>query len=130
MTYSIEVSACGRYIHCRAHQPITATLAQDFLHDADTLGRARHVELFLLDVRCMPNVDTVLRNYKLAHEDMARLHFSRSASLAILASEGDHSHDFVETAVRNAGYDVRLFSDEATAIDWLNHRHAPHRQIG
>jgi hypothetical protein len=37
----------------------------------------------------------------------------------MLTSPNDKSHDFIETVLRNAGYDVKLFVNESEAITWL-----------
>ena len=41
------------------------------------------------------------------------------ARVALLVSPGDHSHDFVETAARNAYLDVTLFRDKDAAVRHL-----------
>jgi len=44
---------------------------------------------------------------------------STSARVALLVAPEDHSHDFVELVVRNAGYNVRLFRNEGQAKSWI-----------
>lgn len=58
--------------------------------------------------------------FKFAYEDIiAPPGIDKKARVAILASPEDHSHDFVETATRNAGLDVTLFRDRGLAIRHL-----------
>lgn len=106
-----------KYIICRVTGPMGADTAREFGQAMDALSRDRHVDRFLTDVRNAINVSGVLDNYRFAHEDMTD--FQRTARSAILTAPGDRSHDFVETVARNAGYIVRIFDDEETAVAWL-----------
>jgi len=48
------------------------------------------------------------------------LDLQKNARSAILTSRDDRSHDMVETFMRNAGYNVRIFTDESAAVAWLD----------
>jgi hypothetical protein len=118
MSFETSISP-GGYVICRVTEPITAELARKFGKATDELSRAEGIRNRLFDVRLAPNVETVAGNYDFAYKDMAELEIPRNARAAILTTPGDDSHDFVETAVRNAGYNVRSFTSEPDAVAWL-----------
>ena len=119
MQFNITLSDNEKYILCVITGTFTAAEAQKFLIEMDAVSRANKCKKFLLDMRNAINVSDVVENYDFAYNQMNRLNLQRDVRLAVLTSPGDHSHDFVETAVSNAGYGSRLFSDEVDAIAWL-----------
>lgn len=120
MSYTIAISENGSYIICRVIGPMTVEIAQEFAREMDNLSHAKNIKRFLTDVREAPNVSSVNQNYKYANQDMKGLKLQRGVRSAILVDPADTTHDFVETAVMNAGYNVRVFRDERAAIAWLN----------
>lgn len=86
---------------------------------AAQLANERNIKNFMFDVRSAPNVQSVIDDYTFAYEEMAALGFPSGSRSALLISSDDKSHDFIETAFRNAGYLVRIFTDESLAISWL-----------
>ncbi|KAA3649737.1 MAG: hypothetical protein DWQ11_18270 [Proteobacteria bacterium] len=125
MGHTVFLSDCGRFVGCRVHEDVTIERARRFTEDTVAFGKARRITLFLYDVRGARNIETVFHNYRFANEDMARLNVNRAGSVAVVTDPDDHSHDFVETAVRNAGYDVRMFGDYDSAVCWLLTRQRP-----
>lgn len=119
MAYTISIPARKTYIRIQVTDVITVELARHFSQEARQWGIDHNLSRFLFDMRTVPNVETTLTNYLVAYEDMAQLKLSRVARSAILVSPDDQSHYIVETVTRNAGYNVRLFSDETAAVAWL-----------
>ncbi len=117
MAYTI--SARKTYIRIHVMDVVTVELARLFSQEARQWGIDHNLSRFLFDMRTVPNGETTLTNYLFAYEDMAQLKLSRVARSAILVSPDDQSHQFVETVTRNAGYNVRMFTDEAAAVAWL-----------
>jgi hypothetical protein len=64
-------------------------------------------------------VQSVVDNYEFAHQELPNFGFPKSSRSAFLVRPDDRSHDFINTAFFNAGYVTKLFSDEASAISWL-----------
>lgn len=125
MGHTVFLSDCGRFVVCRVHDDITIERARQFTEDTVAFGKRHQITLFLYDVRGVRNIETVFRNYQFANEDMARMNVDRAGSVAVVTDPDDHSHDFVETAIRNAGYDVRMFCDHDAALCWLLARRDP-----
>jgi len=119
MSYKITVSKNGMHIRVRVDEAMTRVLAVEIAGKLAALSAERGIKNFLYDVRNAPNIESIVDNYTFAQEDMAEMGLDRGANAAILTREGDTSHDFVETAMRNAGYDTRLFTNERAAIAWL-----------
>lgn len=119
MGHAISIAGNGVYLICRVTEPITMEVARAFTTALDAASRAHGIKRFLVDVRAAPNVASVLQNYRFANIDMSEMGLQRDVRSATLVAPDDHSHDFVETVSRNAGYGMRLFRDEAAAIAWL-----------
>ncbi len=120
MSYTLTISENGRYIICRVTGPMTVEVAQAFGRDMDRVSRTQNIKRFLTDVRKAPNTSSASQNYGFAYQDMKDMKFQRDVRSAILADPADTTHDFLETAAYNAGYTVRVFHDEDSAIAWLN----------
>ena len=119
MSFVVSLSENGKYILCRVSGPMTATTAIEFSAEMDKLARKHGINRFLTDVRDAPNVSSVVENHQFADSDMKALGLQKNVRAAILTRQSDRSHDFVEFATQNAGYNVRLFDDEQAAITWL-----------
>ncbi len=86
----------------------------------NSLSRATNIKRLLTDVRGAPNISSVYQNYEYAYKDMIDLKLQRDVRSAILVDDADTTHDFLETVVRNAGYNLQVFRSESAAIAWLN----------
>lgn len=119
MDYTIELSENRMFLKVKAMSQINIDIVRQWSADIDEKSRAMNIRRFLFDVRSAHNVATILENILFAHKDSAELKLSKNVRSAILVSETDGSHNLAETALRNAGYNVRIFKDELTAVEWL-----------
>lgn len=119
MKYQVSISKEGDYIKVEVLQPMTSELGRQSGIDAARLGNERIIKNFLFDVRKAPNVQSIVHDYYFVYEEMDALGFKSGSRSALLVSPNDKSHDFIETAFRNAGFNVRIFTDESSAISWL-----------
>ena len=119
LDYTIELSKNHKYLRVKALSPVTTDIVRRWSEDLVERSRELNIRCFLFDVRSVSNVSSVLENYFFAYEDTTALGLSRNNRAAILVSEEDRSHNFAETTLRNFGYDVRIFTDESAAIEWL-----------
>jgi hypothetical protein len=120
MSYSITVSASGKYFRIRVDGETSVELARKWSAELQELGGVYHIKRFLFDARLAKNMSSVVENYQFAYKDSVELSLDRSARSAILASQDDDSHNFLELAMSNAGFDVRVFTDESLATGWLD----------
>ena len=119
MTKEIKVSDNGKYIIVRVNEDMTRTLAESLGLEAMHLGIKKNLNKFLYDLRNSRNKETINANYIFAKQDLKRLEPNPANKIAMLTSPNDKSHDFIETVLRNAGYNVKLFIVEEEAIIWL-----------
>ncbi len=84
------------------------------------MGREYHINKFLVDVSDAVNVDSILDQYRFANVDLNEsMDFDNYSRIAVLASPDDHSHDFIETVMRNVGINFKLFRDRSQALSFL-----------
>jgi isopentenyldiphosphate isomerase len=119
MINEIKISDNGKYIIVQVKENMTRTLAERLGLEAVQLGNTKNITRFLYDLRDSRNTETINANYIFANQDMKRIEPNPENMIAMLTSPNDKSHDFIETVLRNAGYTVKLFIDEAEAIAWL-----------
>lgn len=120
MDCKIAPSEDGKYIILKVIGNITRKTMLPQNLEAHALGRQLKIRRYLVDVTEARNTETCLESYDFAYEDMKKIPgIDRSARVAILASPGDHSHDFVETVSRNAGFNVKKFTTPDQAQRFL-----------
>jgi hypothetical protein len=120
MKYNVEVSADGKRVEVKVCTSVTADLERSLAEEAVTLAKSRDIWQYFVDVSGVPNFAAPFDQYRLAYQDMARLGLGRRSRFAVVHSPGDQSHDFIETVMRNAGYQCRLFEDRLSALNWLS----------
>ena len=120
MDYEVSISEDGRYVLVKVNRPMTHELGLECGRAATDLGKRSDIKRFLFDLRHAPNIETVLPNYEFAYKGLESFGFPRDSRSALLTDPDDRSHDFMETLFVNAGYFVRIFSDEKSAVAWLN----------
>lgn len=132
-SFTITVEQAGKYLRIRLHAPVTRELARQFAIATKQVSQEVGCGAFLFDVRGIANVSSVSDNYDFVNQDMTEIGVPKETRAAILINLTESTHDFSEIAMRAAGYNVHLFSDERQAIAWLGHdqyqpAHAGERQ--
>jgi hypothetical protein len=118
--YEVSLSPDRKYIVVNIKTDMTNELGYRCGVDAAELGLQSDIKCYLFDLRGAPNIESTLENYTFAYDEMNDFRFPKDARSALLTDPDDRSHDFMETVFNNAGYAVRLFTDEAAAIAWLS----------
>jgi hypothetical protein len=119
MKYEISLADSGKYVICKVLDPVTTEFALEFGSATAEFSRQHGLDRQLYDCRRVRNIDSVYHNYEFAYKQMEQLELSTSNKVAILVDPADRSHDFVQIALRNAGYNVKIFVDEEQASEWL-----------
>jgi hypothetical protein len=120
MPYDLSASDCGRYINLVITGDITAESAMVHNLEAHALGRELGIRRYFVDATNARNSETVVGNYTFAHEEMKETEgIDLGARVAFLVDPEDHSHDFVEVVMKNAGMHVSLFRDRESALAFL-----------
>ena len=104
---------------CEVFEAVTSEFALEFGKAAAEASHEQGVTRQLYDVRRVRNINSVFHNYDFAYKDMVNLELEHDNRAAILVDPADRSHDFVEIVSRNAGYNVRVFTEKERATAWL-----------
>jgi hypothetical protein len=119
MNYSIKPSDDGDYIILKVYADFNGIDMSKYIKELHAVGKELGINRYLGDVREARNLDTVADNYEFAYTGIKEGGIDLFAKVAILASPGDHSHDFVETVLVNAGQKVMLFYSLDEALEYL-----------
>ncbi|MEJ2382649.1 MAG: STAS/SEC14 domain-containing protein [Gammaproteobacteria bacterium] len=119
MSYTISISDSRKFLRVRIEGDTSAASAREWSAELREVSRTQGIRRLLVDVRSSRNVSTVLENYQYAYRSTRDLAWEKTVRSAILASPEDRSHDMIETFMRNACFNVRIFTDESAAIAWL-----------
>ncbi len=117
--YQIEHIRQGNYLRVRPLAPLTRELISDYSMAAHTQCRSEGCNGYLFDLRGIENACNPVDNYDFVYRDMEEMKLLHSIKSAVLIDEADDSHSFPELLLQNAGYNIRFFSDEQEAIEWL-----------
>ena len=122
MDYEITISKHHSHVVIKFYAAMTTSLACRCGPELVRIAAEHNINRFLFDVTQSKNIQSVTDNYYFAYKDIEDFDFPRASRSAFLVRPGDKSHDFITTAFLNAGYLVKLFTDEATALAWLDDR--------
>jgi hypothetical protein len=118
MHHKIKISDDNKYIILEVEDDIINEKMIKCIEKAHQLGMEKDIHFYFVDLRMSKNIDSVTNNYTFAYEKSKEpLDFDNKAKVVMLADPSDHSHDFVETVLRNAGFQVKLFKDYSEAIN-------------
>jgi hypothetical protein len=130
MNYTITPSEDGKYIIIKVQGEINRQIAMKQNREAHALGRKMGINRYLVDVTEARNTESNLDKYHFAYHDMKRdKDIDIYARVATLVSPGDHSHDFIETVSRNAGLNVKIFTDPDLAKQFLTIESSPDKVL-
>lgn len=119
MPHRIFLSENGRFIVIKVTGEVDSQYALQQGIEATAYGKELKINDLLFDLTEASYVDSILNTHEHAYVKMKHPAINRFSTVALLIREDDHSHDFVETALRNAGYNVRLFTDYESAVAFL-----------
>ena len=119
MSCEITVGESRRRIVMRIDGEITLDLVREYMEELIDLSEETGLFRYLFDVRRARNVVSVIDNYFYANREAARPDLPRTLRSAIFHDPDDTTHNFVVTAFRNAGHNVRGFEDRDKAVAWL-----------
>lgn len=119
MAIEISPAASRKYQIVRVTEPITPAVSHELARQTEAFAEQTGVQARLFDVRATANIAPVSQIYDLAYKELDEIGIERATKAAILVSHNDRSHDFVELVLHNSGFNARMFTDEATAVAWL-----------
>jgi hypothetical protein len=117
--YDVSLADNKEYVVVRTFVPISLELRRVYLQAMVTLANKHKLNCFLIDISKAPSTSSILDDYQSVYEIARQVGLKTGARIAALVAPTDSSRQFVETAANNAGYLVKLFTDESVATDWL-----------
>lgn len=120
MHYSIKLADNNDYIAMKVYGPMNRQIVMEMFMESCTLGKEHGIKKFFMNLTDAINDDSTTDQYHLANTDLATADFvDRTAKVAALVAPNDHSHDFIETVIRNVGFNLRLFRKREDAMEFL-----------
>jgi len=120
VSYRIQPAEEGSYIHIEVQGTINRAVGVELIIEAHSLGDELGIENYFMDLTQAVNDDTVSDQFHFANTDMAETPgLNRYAKVAALVAPEDHSHDFIETVLRNVGFNLRIFRCRSEAMAFL-----------
>ena len=117
--YEVSLADNKEYVVVRTFVPISLELRRDYLQAMVTLANKHKLNCFLIDIRKAPSTSSILDDYQSVYEIARQVGLKTGVRIAALVTPTDSSRQFVETAANNAGFLVKIFTDESKATDWL-----------
>jgi hypothetical protein len=120
MKYEISVSGRNTYLYVRVSETVTAELLKDFIGETAKKAKECSIDNFLFDLRHAHNRTNLVAHYEMVYNQSKKLGFKPHSQHALVVSQTDwDDYIFVETILYNAGYKSKMFTDELSAIEWL-----------
>ncbi|MFC1884906.1 hypothetical protein ACFL2O_09050 [Thermodesulfobacteriota bacterium] len=120
MKYEISVSDHNTYLHVRVNEPVTAELLKDFIGKTAEKAKECGIDNFLFDLRHAHSRTNLSAHYEMVYKQSQKLGFKPQSKHALVVSQKDRvDYSFVETILINANYKSKIFTEELSAIEWL-----------
>ena len=120
MKYEISVPDRKMYLRIRVNEPVTAKLLKDFISEAAEKANECRIDNFLFDLSCTQDRTAPSDHYQMVYNESKKLGFKPGSKHALVVSQENMvDYSFVETVLINAGYQSKMFTDELSAIEWL-----------
>jgi len=115
--YEIVGQAELKTVRVKIRGDLDSSAAHQISDAAIEFATAHEYDLFLFDMRDAILTMTTFDSFQLPRDYPGY----SSHRIAVLIQEGDDTGDwdFLETVQLNVGKQIRLFTDEQTALDWL-----------
>lgn len=112
MNYSVKVSEEGDCILVDVNGNIDGRTAFQFTTESYKLGKRLGITKYFVDLRNSRNIQKVGDKYHLVNQDLINVpEINKGAKVSCIVNPDDHSHDFIETLMRNSGFNFTIFRD-------------------
>jgi hypothetical protein len=91
-----------------------------YVKESHLLGKEKGINKYLVDLTEAPNEQSVGANFEFADTELTNVpEVDKTALVAWLVQEHDHSHDFMETLTRNRGHNIKICHDMSSCFNYL-----------
>ena len=120
MVYDIAISDNHHYLHISVDGDLTPDLLDRVIWKKAKKAAESEIDKYLFDLRLAANRTDVTTHYTYVYDRAKELGFKHVSRHALLVDPKNRKdYYFVETILINAGYESKLFTDEAAALAWL-----------
>ncbi len=120
MKYDIFLSDRKTYLYILVNEAVTSELLHDFIGETAKKGNKYRIDNFLFDLRDAPNRADIHDHYVVVNNLSPKLGFkSRSKHALLLRQKDIDDYIFVRAILNITGYQSKIFTDELSAIEWL-----------
>lgn len=119
MKYKIEIAKSEKHLYAKCSENVSMQLALNIARDLTKKGNELNIFSCLLDYRGFKSIANLSEQYSFAHNEGSKAGFDIKWQIALLRDPEDNSSAFLETLMKNAGFNMKLFDDEKMAIKWL-----------
>ncbi len=117
--FTVEYIKDGNYLRIKVNVPVTRDLADQFAAQAEEDGARLGCGGYLIDVRGVINESSVHDNFQFSVNELGDMVDEFEMKRAVLVDVDDDTHDLPILAMCEAGLNMRKFTDEQQALDWL-----------
>lgn len=122
MEFEIKKSQSGNYVIVKFFANLTRELGRQILPKVEAFGLEHNISSLLFDLRESRNNDSVNAKVLFSIKDMPDPKNRIFEKSAMLVNPKDPSHSLVIVGLANAGYNIRMFTSESEAIEWLEEK--------
>ena len=121
MDHRISIKKRENFVHSYIIGPISQELLANFMTKIAMKGRKWGLNRYIADIRQAEKQMDVIEDYNFAYSQAEEYGLKPGGSkhALIVRHEDFDKFAFIETVFQNAGYTLRIFTDEDAAFDWI-----------
>jgi len=120
MNSGISIRKRENYVHSEVRGALTIELLAELMTEITARAEDWRLTKHLIDMCEAQKQMGVSEDYDLAYKKAAGYGLKTGSRYAVLVKQAyKNEFVFVETVFQNAGYDVRIFTEEEAALAWI-----------
>ena len=122
MSQRIAIKKGKNFVHSNVYGPISLDLLAELMGKTAEKADKWNFTRFLVDFRKAKKEMSIVDDYNIAHIKAKEFGLKSGSSKHALIVRKEDFNDFlfVETVFQNAGYILKIFTEENTAFNWLS----------
>ena len=121
MDHRISIEKRENFVHAYIIGPISQELLAEFMKKTSMKGKKWGFNRYIADLRQAEKQMSMVKDYNFAYRKAEEYGFKPGTSKHALIVRHEDIDDFafIETVFQNAGHNLRIFTDEDAAFDWI-----------